>query len=224
MEHLSTVLQSYLLDCKVRQLSPKTITAYRETLDQFTDWTGYIPMNDVTPDLLRRYMVRQGHRSTGGRFFVYRTIRTFFLWWEVETDKTWISPTRKVKPPRHKFEVLPPVPLEDVAKMVQTCKDEFYGPRDKVLLCILLDTGVRITPLLNTNIDHVDATMGVLTVTSKGDKVRSIYLGKRTRRALRTWIRVRQDVQWHESLPPTPLLPEWCPTGSPTAREQNIQL
>ena len=191
----ASVLNSYLLDCKVRQLSLKTIQSYREVLTQFTDWCGPITMDDVTPDLLRKYIVEQDHRTDGGKFLIYRYLRTFFNWWEQETDGRWTPPTRKVKAPRHKFKVLPSIPLEDVQSMVNTCKDEFYGPRDKAILLILLDTGVRANPLLNVDIDHVDATMGVLTVTSKGDKVRSIYLGKRTRKALRAWIRTRQDVR-----------------------------
>jgi hypothetical protein len=79
MDDLLTILIAYLLDCKVRQLSPKTIQSYNEVLSAFV--VGFSP-GLPGPQELRAYLSELSEtRKPGGVHLVYRYVRALLLWW-----------------------------------------------------------------------------------------------------------------------------------------------
>ena len=188
-DHLSDkVLQSYLVDCQVRQLSTRTVQSYKEILEQFIAWTGPIPIREVDADTLRTYILELSDRLTpGGVHLHYRYLRTWLLWYENETDGDYRSPTHKVKPPKVNREPLEPVTIDHVTALLNTCDRTYLGIRDKALLTILLDTGARARELLHVTLDKVDPTLGTISVLGKGAKTRTLYLGDNARKLLQQW-------------------------------------
>lgn len=58
MEYLITdVLNAYILNFKARQLSPKTVQSYSEILTQFIEWTGPVPIKDISSSTLCEYIM-----------------------------------------------------------------------------------------------------------------------------------------------------------------------
>ena len=131
--HLTVdVYRAYVLDCKVRGLSTKTMQSYGEVLTQFVDVYGPQPIQDIKPSIIREYLLTR--QTQGGRHLVYRYLRAMFLFWERETDGEYISPTHKVQAPRVNRQPLPPIPLNDIKRMVETCGQDFHGIRDKAII------------------------------------------------------------------------------------------
>jgi len=78
--------------------------------------------------------------------------------------------------------------------MVDSCDNPFNGKRDKAILLSLLDTGARAHEFLALNIDALNYTTGALIIREgKGGKFRSVFLGKKARRTVRTYLRERID-------------------------------
>ena len=106
----------------------------------------------------------------------------------------WKNPIRKVQAPRVPLEPIEPVTLDEVHALLDTCSHSFSGMRDKAMILGLLDTGARANEFLNLNLDDVDlATGAVLIRKGKGRKPRVVFLGRKTIRAVRTYLRSRHD-------------------------------
>ena len=87
-----------------------------------------------------------------------------------------------------------------------TCDGQsFTGCRDRALLLALLDTGCRASEFLALNIGDVNLADGrVMVRHGKGGKGRVTFLGLKSRRALRSYLRYRSDRSEAEPLWVTP--------------------
>lgn len=194
-------VEAFLVDRKAQNLTPGSIKWYREKITLFTDYCdGQVitRIGEITPDIIRRFLLflaDKGH-NPGGVHSAFRSLRAFLLWFEKEAEPDgWKNPIRKVKAPKVPDEPIEPVELDTVKLMTNVCMGNgFTAIRDKALLLFLLDTGTRVNEALNTNITDVDQISGaVLIRQGKGRKPRTVYLGQKARRAVRTYLRLRTD-------------------------------
>ncbi len=198
---LQRLIDAFLLDRKAQNLSRHTIRFYRVELSTFATWAkfqGVELITHINPDVLRSYFIHlQEHgRNPGGVHGAYRTIRVFLRWYAVEFDVIdWANPLSKIKPPRVDVEALPPVPIEHIRALIETCeRGKFTGDRDRSIFLFLLDTGVRSGELLALDRDDIDLLGGdVIVRKSKSRKARKVFLGRQARKALRAYLKVRED-------------------------------
>jgi integrase/recombinase XerD len=199
-EYLLTWAEAFLIDRKAQNMSKGTLEFYRKKMMLFTDYCesqAVKSVTQITPTLLREFLLElenRGH-NPGGVHAVYRTIKTFLRWWGNEVEpENWKNPINKVKPPRVNIELLEPAKIEDVYKMIDSCRDNLTSKRDKALMLFLLDTGVRASELINITLADTNLVTGdVLIKLGKGRKDRNVYLGSKSRKALRAYIKVRND-------------------------------
>jgi len=120
-------------------------------------------------------------------------------WYEAEVEpQGWSNPIAKVIPPKVippkvPQEPLEPISLEDLRAMLSTCRSRsLMDRRDKAILLVLLDTGLRASELLAVDIGDVDmATGSILVRRGKGSKFRTAFVGSKARRALVSYLRMR---------------------------------
>jgi integrase/recombinase XerD len=197
--HLETWLEAFLFDRKSQNLSEGTLHFYRVKLALFVAFCDRQVITDirqVTPQVIRQYLVEltQAH-TPGGVNCAFRALRAFLRWFWEETEPDWKNPILKVKAPRVSEEPLEPAPLEVIQAMIDTCeKGTLAGERDRALMLFLLDTGARADECLSLDLANVNQVTGSILIRSgKGGKPRTVYLGRQARRALRAYLRTRQD-------------------------------
>jgi integrase/recombinase XerD len=102
---------------------------------------------------------------------------------------------KKVKAPFVPTEPIEPVRFDVVEKMLKVCeRDTFVGDRDTAIFLCLLDTGVRASEFLAIDMDDVNQARGdILIRQGKGRKPRTVYIGKKSKRALRRYLKHRED-------------------------------
>jgi len=205
-------VESFLIDRAARGLSDRTVAYYREKLNRvtgFLEGESAQAVEDVTPDLLRRFLLVEASRRTpGGVHGLYRALRAFLRWWEAETEpKGWRNPIAKVVAPRVPESSLDPLSLDDLRAMLAICKRRTYsGDRDRALLLALLDTGCRASEFLALNIDDLNPATGAIQVReTKGKRPRSVFVGRTALRDVSRYLRHRQDA--------TPGEPLWAHRG-----------
>jgi len=184
-----------MLSRKVEGCSAKTLEYYREQLTPFVRWLaaqGVHSVTDITRDHIRGYLADMSeHRSAGGLHVCFRVLKTFTRWATREYElKTWPDPMRNLQPPKLGHVPLPPINLSHVEAMLATCDDSFTGARDRAIICMLLDTGLRAFELLAlTCEDVISNTIHVRH--GKGRKSRMVYIGEQTRFALNAYMNWR---------------------------------
>lgn len=197
--HLLTWLEGFLVDRKAQNLARGTIAYYQKKLRLFADFCEGQVITDVmqvTPDVLRRFLLwleETGH-NPGGVHACYRAVRAFFLWFWAEVEPPGRNPISKVKAPRVAQEPLDPADTDTIRALLDTCKADFQGLRDRAAMLTLLDTGARAQELLDLNLDDLDAVTGEVSIRQgKGRKPRKVYIGQRTRKAVRSYLKARKD-------------------------------
>lgn len=196
-------MEHFITDRRVSNLTPGTVNYYREKLQNFLGYCqfqGLEAISQLTPQFLRGYLeyLALSHNAGGVHSF-YRSVRAFLIWYEAEVEiEGWKNPIRKIKSPKVPEQILEPIELDDLAKMLAACKKNWTGLRDIAILMILADTGLRANELLQLNREDVNEFEGsILVKLGKGRKPRMVYAGNRARKAVRAYLRKRTD-----NLPP----------------------
>ncbi len=192
---------AFLRDAKLRGLSSHTLKFYRVEIALFVEYCSaqnVTELPQVDADLVRaflEYLEADRKRNTGGIHASYRALRAFLNWWRAEAEpEAWKNPLDRVKVARPKDDPGRSIPAQDITAMLAACKDGFTGIRDKALLMALLDTGARASEFIALGIDDADLITGAVLIRhGKGDKPRSVFIGKKTRRTIRAYLKARDD-------------------------------
>lgn len=99
----------------------------------------------------------------------------------------------EVTPPKQGEKLPDTLSVQEVEALLESCPTETpVGVRDRALLELLYATGARVSELLGLNVDDVQDSEGVITVTGKGNKQRLVPVGKHAQAAVSAYlVRVR---------------------------------
>ncbi len=194
------MVESFLIDRRSQGLSPETIDFYTKKLKYFLKYCegrALTQISQLTTDLIRRYVLELSEtHNPGGVHACFRSLRSFLYWVEDEEimPPGWKNPIRRVKAPKLPTEPIEPIHVEEIELLLKTCESNYSGARDKAMMLGLLDTGARAKEFLNINLEEVElATGSVMIRQGKGRKPRMVFLGRKTIRAIRAYLRVRRD-------------------------------
>lgn len=190
-------LQEFFIDRQARNLTPKTLHWYTYNLTTFASYSiehGIKATIDITPRHIRRFLIylSQQNYNDGGVYAIFGALRAYLRWYIAEFEPVdWTNPLDKVEAPKRGTELQKPLSLDEFKAMVATCEPKtLAGDRDKAMLLLLIDTGVRHQELTDLQIGDVDINTGQVVVKrGKGRKGRSVFIGAKTRKALTVYFR-----------------------------------
>lgn len=201
-------IEAFLKDRKATGRSERTIKLYREKLVKFLKFCDnrvISQITQITAGEIREFLIwlrEQGH-NPGGVHVHYRVLKAFLNFWELEIEpEYWKNPIRKVKGPKVPLEPLEPAKIENIMPILDTCKGgNYFDIRDAAIIYVLMDTGIRSSELTSIDLADVDTVKGsILIRRAKGGKFRTVFLGRKSRKMLRKYLRVRGAAD-----PPKPL-------------------
>lgn len=195
--NLSHAMESFMLNCRAEQKSPKTIRGYQDVITRFIKFTGEMPAASLSPDHIRDYIgsLTALPGKVSGRQFSshstmkhYQVIRTWVRWMH---DQNFIPtcPTDKTKPPRVGGRLPSILTDEEVLALFRHLKERKGRFRDEVIFTLFLDTGMRLEEVAKLRVDDVHINQGWIHIASgKGGKEEIVPLGNRCARDLHTYI------------------------------------
>ncbi len=199
-DYLPILIESFLIDRRSQGLSPDTIEFYTKKLQYFQKYCerqALTQISQLTSDFIRKYLLELSEtHNPGGMHACFRPLRTMLYWIEEEEimPTGWKNPIRRVKAPKLPTDPIEPVQIEEIHQLLKTCQSNYAGARDKAMMLGLLDTGARAKEFLDINLEDVDmATGAVMIRQGKGRKPRMVFLGRKTIRAIRGYLRYRHD-------------------------------
>jgi site-specific recombinase XerC len=120
--------------------------------------------------------------NPGNRHAYYRVIKTFYNWREETFGLP--GPMEKVKAPRLAKLILPSLTAEQVFILL----DKAEKIRDKALIALFTESGLRLSELTNIRIQDIDWDNKTIRVIGKGRKEALAPFGKLSERYLREWL------------------------------------
>ena len=187
-------VQGYIIDCRTRRRSERTIEWYEQKLKVFADWMQeeeeIESLSEVTVLNLRSFVLhiqsiqvgrttinKNGDNSQISPLTVkgyVQVIKGFFTWCYQE-ELIEKNPAARLKLPSIPNYIIPTFDAEHIKIMLDACDtSSTLGYRDYTIILVLLETGIRISELCNLRLQDIHEQY--IRVVGKGDKEREVGL------------------------------------------------
>lgn len=194
-------ISDFMLDRRVKGVSAKTLLWYKDALAKFRLYCVSIAVHrtsEINARALRLYLahLKESGHNDGGISNLYRAVRAYLRWCADEYSLPSLTDAlRKVPGPALSQDPLDPISLDHASAMIAQCTPRtFVGERDRAILFVLLDTGIRHEELTNLAVDDLNLEDGSLWIRlGKGGKSRAVFVGVKARRALQSYLRLRES-------------------------------
>jgi site-specific recombinase XerD len=199
---LRVLIDEYFAALKVAGRSPRTIGWYRDNLLEFVRFAerdGQVAMvGDLQAPEVRRWLLslqsRPRHLAPSSIAGRVRTLKAFGTWVASELDLP-SNPLRAVPLPRVPERLVPSLRDPEIIALLRAVDGSRDPERDRAIVLLLLDTGVRVSEAASVRVGDLDLVEGRCRVFGKGGKERLVPIGRRARKALRIWLSHRHGVR-----------------------------
>jgi len=187
MLDLIKAYENYLT--KVKQASANTISSYMRDIRQFADWLG-TEVSDATQQNISAYLqyLEQDGRSAATISRTLASLKNFYAYLVSSgfCEKTPVTDIHIDRGEKKLPQILSGREIELLLSQ-PLCVDA-KGFRDKAMLEVMYATGIRVTELIDLDVDDVNLEMGVIKCPAS-KKTRMIPLYPAALRALTIYIR-----------------------------------
>lgn len=182
---LAAAVDDFLVELRVeRGLSPLTIAAYRRDLAQFAEHAGTRWRDDPGPliEFVTALQRRGARGSTQARKSA--AVRSFYAFALREGIATRDVPGL-VDAPRSGSSLPDVLAVDDVMRILDAPPaDDPIGIRDRAILELLYDCGLRVSELVGLDSERVDLDALTVRVIGKGNRERRVPMGEEARERL----------------------------------------
>jgi len=178
-----------------RGLSENTILAYRTDLYKYADFLTQkkkkLHLDEVSRDDIRDYMMFEKEKGLSGNsisrnLVAIKVLHRFLLREKyIKEDITSVLDSPKLW--KHLPEALSLSEVEDILKEPNV--RNWMGLRDRAALELMYATGLRVSELVNLNIENINLDVGFVRCVGKGSKERIVPIGKQSQLALERYIK-----------------------------------
>jgi integrase/recombinase XerC len=168
--------ESYLISEK--RCSNHTITAYIKDVATFLEFSSAETpkdLNEINYQIVRSWLVELVDSNLNNRTVNRKlsSLRTFFKW-ALRSSYIEVDPMLRIKGPKQKKRLPEFVKEEelDLNKLNEVFPDTFEGKRDRMIIEVFYQTGVRLSELIQ--LKKSDIQKGVIKVLGKRNKERLI--------------------------------------------------
>jgi len=201
---LERFAQDWLFDAEYRQQSPRTIEGKTDAVKKLLWFLRERGYTHCGLSELRQFLayVGNGHKEKGGRWgnkhltkpATPRTVDSYHVYLHgmfgflVTEEVISTSPMERIPRPDKgapgKSSRIQPFTQDQVQALLRAARRSRHPKRDEAILIFLLDTGIRASELCNLRMSDLDERRRSCTVRGKGDKERTIHIGRAASKAL----------------------------------------
>ncbi len=177
-------LVSKFIDSRRQGLSPQTIRFYSGYLNRAIPEIGL----NVFPHDIKTNFLNSLQCSNGGKHAYFRTLRVFCNWLYSKKSDFGLNPQNNliliVDPPKVEKKILPSLTTKQLDYLINQAK----CIRDKAVISLFADSGLRLSELANINPHGIDWEHRLIKVNRKGNKEGLAVFGERTKSLLKEWL------------------------------------
>ena len=170
------LILDFLTSRKSLLRSPQTLEYYENTASKFIEWLG---ANELTGASVRLYLTELTERGCAdGTVHAHaRAIRALVNFGH---DENYFEKKIKVRMPTVRERNLPVLNSDQLMEVA-----EIAHVTDRALILLMADTGLRRNEVVSLEWEDIDFETGRILVTNgKGGKIRTVFMGKATSKAL----------------------------------------
>jgi site-specific recombinase XerD len=180
--------------------SQKTIANYDHYLIRLMDFAGDIKVDEITPELVRKWRLwlnRLGtnvsdelEKSTQNYHLI--ALRSFLKYCAKRDIKTMSAD--KIELAKTSRKQVTFLNIDELNRLFdQPDVSKINGLRDRAILELLFSSGLRVSELVNLNIDNINLKRREFMVRGKGQKDRPIFISERSSEWIQKYLDKRAD-------------------------------
>jgi site-specific recombinase XerD len=217
---LKSLVEGFVLTKQTDGKSPRTVEFYSENLKRFlwystqkewsddirllTEWDIREFLGYVANETNRWGLVGNGSEPAQRKVchttvHHYYVVLANFFGWVVREGFLKENPASKIKVAKPKNKVIKPYTYEEVSQLLAVCDNDyesnakFLGSRNRAIVLVFIDSGVRLSELTGIKLQDVNTTNGNIKVTGKGSKERVVRIGKTAQKSLWRYLMSRPN-------------------------------
>jgi integrase/recombinase XerC/integrase/recombinase XerD len=211
---IKPAIDGFLLSCKVEGKSYGTMDCYADKLKGFLwysenyNWPDDI--SEITTQNLREFLgylretthrfnskcpraMRPANNTTIQKYC--RALSALFNWL-ISEGILETNPLVKTKVPRAEKKVVKSLSGTEVNQVMISLPDTFHGIRNKAIILVLIDCGLRLGELLNVKMADINMEQQLMRVDGKTGE-RAVRYGNTTWKALKRYLKIRARINGH---------------------------
>ena len=187
-----------------RGLSPLTRENYARDITQLIKLTQEIgkptELSSLQTNHIRRFIATLHGKGLGGKSIarMLSSWRGFFTFL-VNRKGYSNNPVIGLRAPKSAKTLPQALSIEQATKLVDIHDDDVLSVRDHAILELFYSSGLRLSELVNLNIDALDFTEGTIQVTGKGNKTRIVPMGTHAIASMQKWLALRSSIIINQS-------------------------
>ena len=193
LEQSATEFLTYLRD--VRQLSPHTLSNYQRdliSLQKYCQAHDKRSAAELVEADLRAWVSLMHRRGLSGSS-IQRSLsaaRSFYNYLGRESGRL-RNPAASVQAPRQPRKLPKTLDADQVDKYLSFDSESELALRDRAMAELFYSSGLRLAELAAVDVSDIDPHSKLLTVTGKGNKTRTVPVGRVALEAIEHWLQVR---------------------------------
>ncbi len=196
---LHRLIEGFVLSCKVENKSPKTISFYKNNLDKFVWFLNKFGIDTIDATTIRnflRYVKDTENRwdstnARANRMVSPTTVKSYYIslsalfTWALEEQLITSNPMATVKKPKLPNKSVKGCETETIKILLNAFNGRSFNDlRNKAMLLMFLDTGLRLSELAGLTLSDINIEKGIIKIIGKGNKERYARIGVKTQKAL----------------------------------------
>jgi integrase/recombinase XerC/integrase/recombinase XerD len=169
-------LLTKFLNSRRQGLSNHTLAYYKQCL------TPFVSYHEITPEGINSFL--SSLKCGNGKRNYHNAITTFVLWL-LKAGYLKDNPLERVEKPIRNKRLLPSLNKEQLQDLL----NHLDNPRDKALISLLFDSGMRLNELSNIKQDDIEWNTHTIIIIGKGNKQRKApFSSNGSAKLLREWL------------------------------------
>ena len=182
-----------------KNYSKKTIENYNRDLNKFFKFLNDYKIKDIkkiTKETVRLYFLKQKNNNISNRTLgrYYSSLNSFFLY-SIEHEYIGVNPLKFIDYPKYTKKIPEYIYDYQLEKLLneKTSENVEIELRNKLIIHLLLDTGVRVSELVNIKVHDIDVEERIIKVFGKGSKERFVFFTSKTKELLINYFIKRKE-------------------------------
>ena len=165
-----------------KKMSPNTLEAYFRDVREFIAFEGErgnakpeeVTSTDIIAFLNSRKNMGKSSATVNRKLASVRAFFNFLM----EDGLLTSNPTTGIRSPRIEKKEIEYLSLEEIDKLITAPDSSVRGVRDRAILEVLYATGIRVTELIEADVEDINLRMGFITCAGEHSKARIVPLGR----------------------------------------------
>lgn len=180
----SQILDKFLLNQQIINNSSETIKYYKKRIGYFIDFINDVDINSLDINYYNEYVLYLKTKITDkGDLLSSATIKTtlnavkIFLKYAYDNNYMCVPVFKDIRPYKQIKKSIIVLSNEEISTLLSS-QNEFtiIGLRNLLAISLMLDAGLRVSEVVNLNVEDINKNLGVIKVFGKGSKERLVPL------------------------------------------------